>query len=189
MKPEKKTEHEIHELIKKRWSPRAFADQEIEQEKINSLFEAARWAASASNEQPWKFIYATKNNKRKYKDILYCLVESNIVWARSAPLLVLTMVDSKFKKNNKINYWNYHDLGLAIGNLTTQASSLDLYVHNMAGFSKETAKEVFNIPENIEPVTIIAIGYLGDPKILSDELKSRELSEQVRKPFDDLFLE
>ena len=188
MKPPKKIAYEVHDLISKRWSPRSFLNKEIEQEKINSLFESARWAASAMNEQPWKFIYATKSNKRKYNDILNCLIESNIIWARSAPMLVLTMVSQKFKKNNKINFWNYHDLGLAIGNLTFQASALDLYVHNMAGFSKETARETFNIPEELEPVTIIAIGYLGDPNKLASDLKEKELAEQIRKPFEDLFL-
>ncbi|MFC2136717.1 nitroreductase family protein [Bacteroidota bacterium] len=188
MKPSKKTTYEVHELIAKRWSPRAFDTKDIEQGKINSLFEAARWAASAMNEQPWNFIFATRKDQKKYNDIFSCLAEGNQVWAKNSPLLIITFINTRYKRNNKINNWAIHDLGLAIGNLTIQATAHDLYVHNMAGFSPEKVKQLFDIPEYIEPVTVIAVGYLGNPESLPDDLKERELADQVRKPFKDLFL-
>lgn len=188
MKPQKQTAHNVHKLITKRWSPRSFLDKEIEQEKINSLFEAARWAASAMNEQPWKFIYATNKDQKKFKDILSCLAEGNKVWAKMAPLLIITFINNRYELNNTVNNWAIHDLGLAIGNLTVQATEMNLYIHNMAGFSSEKVKLLFNIPPNLEPITIIAAGYLGNPDDLPNDLKERELVQQTRKPFNDLFL-
>jgi nitroreductase len=153
-----------------------------------SLFEAARWAASGMNEQPWRFIYAIKKDKEKYEKILSCLVEANKFWANSAPVLVITLIKRHFEKNNVKNEWATYDLGLAIGNLTSQASSQNLYVHNMSGFSVEKVKNIFDIPDDIEPITMLAIGYLGKADLLPDKLREREESLQKRKPLKDLFI-
>jgi nitroreductase len=189
MKPKPELSYSITELLEKRWSPRAFSDKPIAHEKIMSLFEAARWAASAMNEQPWRFIFAEKTHTEKYAKILSCLVDANKTWAASAPLLVITFIKTQFEKNNELNKWAMHDLGLAIGNLTSQATAMDLYMHSMAGFSHDTVKMNFNIPSGLEPVTIIAIGYLGNPEMLHEKLKEREIARQQRIAFNDLFLE
>jgi nitroreductase len=189
MKPRPHFDHPIHDLIQKRWSPRAFAGRPVEAEKIMALFEAARWAASAVNEQPWRFIYATQEQADRYGKLFACLNEGNQVWARMAPVLILTLVKTHHARNGRPNKYAWHDLGLAIGNLTAQASALDLYVHQMGGFSADKAREQFDLPADIEPVTMIAVGYPGDPDQLPDNLKERELAQQQRKPLKDLILE
>ncbi len=188
MKPKPDFQHPIHEFLQKRWSPRSFSDKPIKHEYLLSLFEAARWAASAMNEQPWRFIYADKSDKDKYNKLFNCLVDANKLWAGTAPVLVISFIKTHFEKNNEKNKWAMHDLGLAIGNLTIQASSLGLYVHNMAGFSIEIVKKEFDIPDGLEPITMIAIGYLGNPDLLSEKLKEREIAIQQRKPLNELFI-
>ena len=188
MKPEPAFLYSIHPLLRKRWSPRAFATQPIEEEKIHLLFEAARWAASAMNEQPWRFIYAVKEDSDQYNRLFECLNDGNKIWAKSAPMLILTIVKTQFEKNNKPNRWAFHDLGLAIGNLTTQASAMDLYVHNMAGFSIEKAKESFSLPGDLDPLTMIAVGYIGDQSLLPEDLRKRELEQQKRKLPEEIIL-
>jgi nitroreductase len=188
MKPMPTFDHPVHPLIQQRWSPRAFADVPLTHDVVLSLFEAARWAASSSNAQPWRFLYALKSETERFGKMVECLYDHNKEWAPNAPVLVVTMVKTHTDPGNKPNQYALHDLGLAIGNLTTQASSLDLYVHNMAGFSEETAKKLFSIPEGIEPVTMIAIGRLGDPGQLSAFNQQRELAAQTRKPLSELIL-
>jgi nitroreductase len=189
MKPQPRIEHPVHDLIRKRWSPRAFSDQPIARESVLALFEAARWAASANNEQPWRFIYAAKGEDERYSKLFDCLGEYNQVWAASAPVLILTLVKTHFSGSDRPNKWALHDLGLALGNLTIQAAALDLYGHNMGGFSAEKAKQHFNLPDGIEPVTMIAVGYLGDPEQLPEPLKERELAQQQRKSIEELLFD
>ena len=186
MKPKPQFSREIHPLLQQRWSPRAFSAQPVEEAKLLTLIEAARWAASANNEQPWRFIYAAKGQSEHYNKLFDCLNEWNQAWAQSAPALIMTLVKTHFEKNGRPNPWALHDLGLAVGNLTAQASALNLYVHSMAGFSAEKAREMFNLPPGLDPVTMIAVGYLGDPEQLSDSLKARELAQQQRKPLEEL---
>ena len=186
MKPKPQFSREIHPLLQQRWSPRAFSAQPVEEAKLLTLIEAARWAASASNEQPWRFIYGAKTQGERYTKLFECLSEWNQGWAHSAPVLIMTLVKTHFEKNGRPNPWALHDLGLAVGNLTTQASALDLYVHNMGGFSVEKAREVFSLPPGLDPVTMIAVGYLGDPAHLSDSHKASELAQQQRKPLEEL---
>ena len=188
MKPIPHFEHPVHELIQIRWSPRAFSSKPIEQKIMLTLFEAARWAASAMNEQPWRFIYATRDQAERYNKLFSCLAEGNKVWAGNAPALILTMVKTHFENSNEPNRWAFHDLGLAIGNLTTQASALDLYIHSMAGFSLQKAKELFLISSQYEPVTMIAVGYLGNPDTLPDQLRQREIAIRKRKSLNEILL-
>ncbi len=186
MKPQPQFSHELHPLLQRRWSPRAFSPQPVAEEQLLTLLEAARWAASANNEQPWRFIYAAKEQSERYSRLFDCLNESNRIWAATAPALIMTLVKTHFEKSGRPNRWALHDLGLAIGNLTTQASALDLYVHNMGGFSAEKGRQLFDLPADVEPVTMIAVGYLGDPEQLPEPLKGRELAQRQRKPLEEL---
>jgi nitroreductase len=186
VKPKPQFSHDLHPLLQRRWSPRAFSAQPVAEEKLLTLLEAARWAASANNEQPWRFIYAAQEQGERYSKLFECLNERNQLWAKTAPALIMTLVRTHFEQNGQPNKWALHDLGLAVGNLTTQASALDLYVHNMAGFSIEKARELFNLPPDVEPVTMIAVGYLGDPEQLPEPFRQRELAQQQRKPLEEL---
>src|SRR5690606_2421192 len=123
-----RTNYPIHDLLVKRWSPRAFSDRPVEPDKLRQLFEAARWAASSFNEQPWSFIVALKQDQAAFDKALSCLTEANQAWAKLAPVLVLTTVKRHFEKNGKANRVCEHDLGLAMGNLCVQATQLGLYV-------------------------------------------------------------
>ncbi len=176
------TQFHIHELLKRRWSPRAFTDHPVEREKIQSLLEAARWASSCFNEQPWVFIVATTDHPAEYQTLLSCLVEGNQIWAKRAPLLMLTVAKLHFEHNGQVNRHAYHDVGLAVGNLVVQATAMDLAVHQMGGILPDKIRECYALPAGYEAVTGIAIGYQGDPKILADPLGERELAPRSRKP-------
>jgi nitroreductase len=178
----------IDEILQKRWSPRAFDEKMLTKEQVYTLFEAARWAASCNNEQPWRFIWSRKDGSEKYNKLFDCLTDRNREWGVTAPLLVMTLVHKSFISSGKPNKWAWHDLGLALGNLTTQATIMGLYIHNMAGFSVDKAREYFHLPEDIAPVTMVAVGYLGDPSVLSEFNQKREARIQERKPLLDLFL-
>ena len=180
-------DYQIAEILQQRWSPRAFADKMLTEEQVLTLFEAARWAASCNNEQPWRFIWSLKDGSEKYNKLFDCLRPGNQEWVVTAPLLILTLTHNLFESGTP-NKWALHDLGLAMGNLTTQASCMGLYVHNMAGFSPEKAHEHFNLPPNVEPVTIAGAGYLGDPAVLSEFNQKREAELQTRKPLSEIFL-
>jgi nitroreductase len=187
MKPRPKFDYPIDELLQQRWSPRAFADKLLTDEQVMTLFEAARWAASCNNEQPWRFIWSAKDGSEKYNKLFECLAPGNQEWAKTAPLLMMTLADTLFA-NGKPNKWAKHDVGLAMGNLTTQASTMGLYVHSMAGFSASKARELFTIPETVEPLTMAVVGYLGDPSVLSEFNQGREAQIQERKSFTEIFL-
>lgn len=178
-------QYPIQELIKQRWSPLAFNTRPIEPEKIGSLLEAARWAASCFNDQPWFFIVATQDNTKEYEKLFSCLVEANQKWAKDAPLLMLSVARLSFQQNNKPNRHALHDVGLAMGNLTLQAQSLGLFLHQMGGFDADKARTLYNIPEDYEPVAAIAVGYPGNVNQLDADLQQRELSPRSRKPLTD----
>jgi nitroreductase len=180
------TKYEIAEVLKNRWSPRAFdPDREIENEKLQSLFEAARWASSAFNEQPWRFIIGLKGTE-EWNKILSCLAPNNQAWAKNAPLLVLSFAKKTFTHNGNVNPYSLYDVSQAVSNMIVQASHLDLYAHQMAGITKDKIVTDFNIPEDYEPVTGIVLGYLGSTDVLSEELKARELAQRSRKDFQEI---
>jgi nitroreductase len=169
-----RTKYSVNELIKNRWSPRAFSDHKIPEDVIFTLFEAATWAASSRNEQPWRFIYGVKDEGLNYKRIFDTLVHWNQLWAKSAPLLIMTITKRISEYHNEENAYAYYDLGQAVTNLAIQATDVDLYCHQMGGFDKEKARDIFNIPPNYSPVTVIAVGYLGNPETLPDDMKDLE---------------
>jgi nitroreductase len=173
----------IHDLIRHRWSPRAFEARPVEPEKLRSLFEAARWAPSSYNGQPWYFIVATKDDRENYNRILDAFVEFNQGWAKQAPVLAISVAKLTFD-DGKPNRHAFHDVGQAAANLSMQAEALGLSVHQMAGIDPEKARKLFHIPAGYEAVAGIALGYAGDPATLPDELRNRELAPRQRKPLD-----
>jgi nitroreductase len=178
------TAYPIEELLKRRWSPRAFADRPIEPEKLLRLWEAARWSASTANQQPWHFIVATKQDEAEHTRLLSCLRENNQQWAGRAPVLMVSVAKLTFDANGEPNRHAFHDVGLAVANLITQATALGLGVHQMAGFYPDRVRELYGVPEGFEPVAGIVLGYPGDPDILPDDLRQRELAPRVRKPLE-----
>jgi len=178
------TDYPIHELLAERWSPYAFQDRPVPDADLRSLFEAARWAASSYNEQPWSYIVATKEDPEQFRRLLSCLVDGNQTWAQGAPVLALAVVSLRSARNNKENRAAAHDLGLAAGNLLVEATARGLSVHQMIGILPDKARELFEIPEGFEAWTGMAIGYWEDPTTLPDALKGRDLTPRKRKPLD-----
>ena len=173
-------ESPIIEVIKNRRSRRAYNDQPVETEKIISLFEAARWAPSSVNEQPWVYIYATKDQQELYSKIFDALNESNRVWVKHAPLLIASFVRKNFTRNDRPNAAARYDLGAANAFLSLQATHLGLNVHQMGGFDIEKLKTNLRVPDIYEPVIVLAIGYPGEPENLPEHLKLRELAPRER---------
>jgi nitroreductase len=175
------TDHPIHELLAERWSPYAFEDRPVPEADLRSLFEAARWAPSSYNEQPWSYIVATKETPEEFQRILSCLVEANQAWAKAVPVLALGIVRLKFARNDKPNRAAVHDLGLAAGNLILEATARGLCVHQMIGIDPDKARKTYGIPDGSEAWTGIAIGYRGDSTKLPEILKERDLAARQRK--------
>jgi nitroreductase len=176
------TNFPLHDPIKHRWSPRAFAERNVSKEQLTCLFEAARWAASCFNEQPWRFLIATKEDNEAYERLLGCLVPANQVWARTAPVLMISLTSTIFAKNGKKNPHAWHDVGLAVSNLTIQAMTMGLFLHQMAGIDPARIRTDFALPDAIEPVAGIALGYPGPAEILPPELAAKESAPRTRRP-------
>lgn len=181
------TDHEIHALVRNRWSPVAFDPAPLDVEDVRRCLEAARWAASCFNEQPWTFIVGLRDREADtWQGVLDCLVPANASWARHAPLLGIAVAKSHFEKNGKPNRHAWHDVGLATAQLVLQVTSLGLFAHAMAGFSADEARERFDIPESHDPVAAIAIGRPGDGSLLDEEVRARDEKARSRKPLDEI---
>ncbi len=179
----------VHPLITNRRSLRAYdPTKEVSDADLKSLFEAARWAPSAFNEQPWRFIYARKGTDA-YQKILDAIVPANQVWAINAPVLMIVVVKLNSSHNDHFNRHAMHDLGLAMGNLSLQATSLGLNLHQMGGFIQKQAEESFGIPEGYEAVTVTSIGFTGPTDFLSEILLQRENAPRVRKEWTEIAFE
>ncbi|ADR21799.1 hypothetical protein MATR_05680 [Marivirga tractuosa] len=174
------------DLIKKRKSPVAFSDKEVTKDQLEQLFEAARWAASCFNEQPWRFVVATRDQGDHYKKVLNGIHPHNQTWAQNAPVLMLTFAKKTFDKNGKPNMHSWHDLGLAVGNMSAQATAMGLYVHQMAGIVRENILNDFDIPDDYDVVSGIAIGYKLDIEDVPEDLIARETKERTRKPLNEI---
>ncbi|MGH6839233.1 MAG: nitroreductase family protein [Methylocella sp.] len=179
------TDYPVHEVIAKRWSPYAFDDRPVSQSDLRSLFEAARWAPSSYNEQPWSYIVATKEGAEPFERLLSCLVEGNQAWAKRAPVLALGVVSLKFRGNGQDNRAAIHDLGLASGTLVFEATAKGLAVHQMIGILPDKAREMYGIPEGHEAWTALAIGYRGDMASLPGPLQQRESAVRRRKKLSE----
>jgi nitroreductase len=184
-----KPDHPIHDLVAKRWSPYAFSDRPVSPDDLRSLFEAARWAASSYNEQPWRYIVATKANATEFERILSCLVEGNQAWAKSAPVLGIGCVSLNFERNGKPNAAAIHDLGLASATLTFEATARGLVVHQMIGIVPDKVRELYHVPDGVEPKTGLAIGYAADANALPEKLRERDLAPRTRKKLAEIVFE
>ncbi|HEX7410568.1 MAG TPA: nitroreductase family protein [Bacteroidales bacterium] len=173
----------IHELIRQRWSPRAFAPTAIAPEILHRIFEAARWAPSSSNLQPWSFIVGFLGDET-YKAIYSSLVEFNQLWTITAPVLFVSVGKETNVKGGPNDYYKY-DVGQSLAYLSLQAMAEGIYVHQMAGIDKELAGRLLEVPENYKVITAIALGYPGDPEVLHENLKRLEYAPRVRKPLDE----
>ena len=177
------TRYPISTLISERWSPRAFSEQEIKQEQLLALFEAARWAPSGGNRQPWFFL-VTHKGTQTYEKLYATLKNNNLRWANTAPVLVLTVMNP-IREDGRYNHLAGYDLGQAVANLATQATADGLYVHQMGGFDRNRAAELFDLPEGYEAMTVLALGYLGSPETLPEDLAEREMLPRERKPLNE----
>lgn len=175
------THFPIHDLLQRRWSPRAFSERMVESDTLRSLFEAARWAPSSNNEQPWHFIVGTRDEPAGYDRLFSCLKEGNKKWAFRAPVLMLSVARLNFEDEGTPNRHAWHDTGMAALSLSLQATALGLIAHQMAGFDVDKARADLGIPAGFEPVAMIAVGYPGDPAILDERLRQRELAPRERK--------
>lgn len=174
------------EAVRRRWSPRAFAPRPVPRDDLRTLLEAARWAPSSFNEQPWRFLVAEKDDPDGFARALSCLREKNRAWAESAPVLLLTLAKRSFSNTGGANRHAWHDVGLAMGQLSVQATALGLYLHQMAGILPERVREAYAVPEDFDPVTGVAVGYLGDPETLPEDLRAKERRERRRRPLEEL---
>ena len=188
MKKPAPSDFPVHELIRERWSPRAFADKSVPQDVLRSIFEAARWAPSSFNEQPWAYIVATKDDKENFEKLLSVLVDFNVQWAKSAPVLALAVAKLTFANNNALNRNAQYDTGAATALLSVEATARGLAVHQMAGFDAEKARQAFGVPKGWELLAAIAIGYPGDPASLPAPLKDREMAPRTRKPIAEFVM-
>ena len=168
-------------LFHERWSPRSFADKQVSRETLGKVFEAARWAASANNEQPWRFVVGLKGTDT-WQKIFDSLVEGNQKWAKNAPVLMVGTAHGIHAKNGRANGFALYDLGGAVAHLTLQAAALGLATHQMAGYDREKARGLLGIPEEYLLGAAIALGYQDEPEKLGDEgLIERETVARERK--------
>ena len=175
----------VHDLIRRRWSPRAFSGRAVTPEQLRVLLDAAHWSASSYNEQPWRFIVTTKSNPEAYQRMLSVLVERNQQWAKSAPVLMLTVAKTAFSHSGQPNRFAIHDIGMALATLMIQATFMGLHVHAMAGYDRDRARSTFGIPADYEPGAAVAIGYFGDTEALPPEFRDSELALRQRKPLNE----
>lgn len=173
---------QLNKAIKNRWSPRAFSDKKVNREMIELLFEAARWAPSAMNEQPWKYYFVERENEKTFNELVSILIGINPGWAKNAQVLIVSVMKKHYDYNQNPNGKALHDVGAANVLIALQAAEMGLQVHQMGGFDKEKAIQYLHLdPDLFEPVTFIAVGFPGDAETLPEELKIRELQPRSRK--------
>ena len=175
---------DIHPVIKNRWSPRSFSDKAITTEQLQRIFEAARWAPSSFNEQPWRFIVGIKGDDT-WNKLHESLVEFNQIWAGNAPVLALAIGKKTSAKGEKNAVYQY-DVGQSMAYITLQAEAEGLRSHQMGGFSRTKARELFNIPEDFEPMVMTAIGYQDEADKLKPDFADMEKQPRARMPLEEL---
>ncbi len=172
----------IETLIARRWSPYSFAEKDVTADDLRGILEAARWAASSYNEQPWRYILARRSDPAAFEKLLSCLLDGNQLWAKRAPVLLIGIAMLKFARNGKPNKAAVHDLGLAAGNICMEATARGLFVHQMIGIVPERVRELYGVPEDAEPLTALAIGHLSDISDLPAEIQERDRGRRERRP-------
>jgi nitroreductase len=182
-------EKKVIDVVAKRFSPRAYSSKAVEKEKLLTVLEAARWSASSYNEQPWRFIVSTKENPEAFEKMLSVANDWNQKWATLAPVLILTVAKKTFSHNGNPSKHAWHDVGQAVATLALEAAQHDLYIHQMGGIHTDKARELFNIPEDFDVVSLFTLGYLGDIKDLPEEFHKSEQRKRERKPLSELVFE
>lgn len=183
------TQVKLHDIIEARWSPRAFdIEKPISPETLTALMEAARWAPSCFNDQPWRFIVCNKaGDESHWQRAFSCINEKNQLWAKNAPLLILSVAMENFNHNGKPNRFAEYDTGAASVSLCLQATALGLVSHQMGGFDAQKAREVFELPDGCHPMAMMAIGYQAEADILDDNFKEAESKERSRAELEERF--
>jgi len=176
----------VHELIRRRWSPRSFSAREVSAEDLKTILEAARWAASSNNEQPWRFLVARKSDGAPYEKILNLLVPFNQDWAKTAPVLLIMAAKRTFSHSGAPNRYNLHDAGQALAHLFLEATALGLHAHGMAGFDNERPRKELGIPDDYDLGAAVALGYLDAPDQLPERYRQGEVSKRQRKPLNEI---
>ena len=181
------TSKPVHELIRDRWSPRSFdPDRPVPKDTLAALFEAARWAASSNNAQPWRFVVATRDDAAAHARLLGCFLPRNQRWAKAAPVLMIVCARKAFEANGNPNIHAWYDTGAALAQLTFQASAMGLRLHQAAGIDRDKARTELAVPEEFDVCTGIGLGYQGDPDALPEELPGREREPRVRKALGEI---
>ncbi len=174
--------HPIEAVLRRRWSPRSYSDRPVSDAALNSLLEAARWAASCFNVQPWNLLVVRKAQEpAAHAKLVECLSANNQRWAGNAPVLILACASTTFPQNGQPNRHAWYDTGAAMAQLTVQAVAMGMQAHQMAGFDAAKAREAFAVPEGFDPISVMAIGYAGTPEALPDDLKQRETAPRIRR--------
>lgn len=180
--------HSVLDLIVRRRSLRAYSDAPLTATQINTLFEAARWAPSSVNEQPWQYIYAVRGEDL-WDVIFETLNEGNRAWAKDAPLLVVSLARTTFLRNGRPNPSAMYDLGGANAILSLQATAMGLNVHQMGGYDHARLRQVLRVPSGVELGVVMAIGFPGDADQLPEPLRERERMPRVRRPVSDFVMD
>lgn len=185
------TDVPIHDLLARRWSPRAYdASKPVSREQITALLEAGRWAPSCNGDEPWRYlVWDRSRDPQGWRQAFDCLSEGNQKWVKNVPLLLLSCAGSVFAHNGKPNRWTQHDTGMASLSIALQAVALGLIAHQMGGFDEEKACAAFSIPAGYTPMAMIAVGYQAAPGVLDEETKAKELRPRARKPLGEHFFE
>jgi nitroreductase len=185
------TSQPVDSLIKKRWSGREFIEnQPVVREQIIALLEAARWAPSCWNDQPWRYIVFDRfHNKDAWQLAFGCLSEGNQKWVITAPVLLIAFADTQFTRNGKPNRWGQHDTGAASTSLCLQAASMGLMAHQMGGYDRNKVRETFNIPSRFDIMSMIAVGHPADEEQIDPDELARELEPRERAPLGERFFD
>ncbi len=179
--------HPLTDLLKKRWSPRAFSGQPVSKEDMATILEAGTWSFSSSNHQPWRFIIGHRGSAL-FDQIHGCLLPGNQPWTKHAAVLLVSLAQTRLSKNHAENKWALHDVGAANMCIALQATSMGIYAHPMAGFDREKTMLEFGLDPEIVPVTFMALGYQGDAEQLEEPYRSWELAPRTRKDLSDVIL-
>lgn len=180
------TDHPVLDEIRLRWSPVCFDGQPVAADTLRSLLEAARWAASCFNDQPWHFVAASRDDPPAFEALLACLVDANREWAQHAGALVLVVARQQFRHNGKANAWSWFDCGQATAHLMLESVHQGLRAHAMAGFDAAAARSAFDLPDEMDPSCFVAIGQVGQHPDHSESLRERDAAENQRLPLTDL---